>query len=193
MKRKRIVCLLALFAVMIFTTGALAESLTEVLTLDDFDIDFTKEIEEMEKLLSSDSTSRGGPAKTPTPDFDTPSTETVITEKFQVYWAQDYVEGTGMAVTPSNMRGAQAMALAKRGAIVDFQRNLLEFMKGVQIDARTVMEDFMASDTVRSEIHGIIKNAEVLEGTWDGEAYTVKGRLPLRPFRVVLAPSMRSK
>ena len=109
-------------------------------------------------------------------------------EKGLVDWTQNYVEATGMAVAPNGMKGAQAKALARRGAMVDLQRNLLEFIVGVQVDARTVMDDFMANDTVRTEIHGIIKNVETLEGTWDGEAYTVKGRIRMGQLRKVLAP-----
>ncbi|MDR1873861.1 MAG: hypothetical protein LBQ90_02445 [Synergistaceae bacterium] len=105
-------------------------------------------------------------------------------------WTQNYIESTGMAVAPTGMKGAQAKALARRGAIVDLQRNLLEFMGGVQIDARTTMDDFMASDRVRQEMHGIIKNVELLEGTWDGESYTVSGRVRLPQLRVVVAANI---
>jgi len=93
--------------------------------------------------------------------------------------SEEYIESTGMAVAPKGMQGAQGRALARRGAIVDLQRNLLEYLKGVQIDARTTMDEFMADDRVRSEISGAIKNVELLKGEWDGEAYTVTGRLKL--------------
>lgn len=116
--------------------------------------------------------------------------EAVVTQKEKglVNWSQNYIEATGMAVAPRNTRGAQAKALARRGAMVDLQRNLLEFLVGVQVDSRTVMDDFMANDTVRSEVHGIVKNVEVLEGTWDGESYTVKGRIKMGQIRRVIAP-----
>ena len=106
-------------------------------------------------------------------------------------WTQNYIESTGMAVAPKGTTGAQARALARRGAIVDLQRNLLEFLGGVQIDARTTMDDFMASDRVRSEVSGIIKNVELLEGTWDGESYTVAGRIKLPQLRVVVAANIQ--
>ncbi|MBQ4419538.1 MAG: hypothetical protein II870_07880 [Synergistaceae bacterium] len=110
------------------------------------------------------------------------------TEKGLVNWSQNYVEATGMSIAPQNMRGAQAKALARQGAMLDLQRNLLGFLSGVQVDSQTVMNDFMASDAVRSEVHGIVKNVEVLEGTWDGESYTVKGRIKLGQIRRVIAP-----
>lgn len=105
-------------------------------------------------------------------------------------WSKNYIEATGMAVAPSNMKGAQAKAMARRGAIVDLQRNLLEFLAGVQVDSRTTMHDFMAEDRVRSEVHGMIRNVELLEGTWDGEAYTVAGRVKLPQLLVCVAPSL---
>ncbi|MDR2180692.1 MAG: hypothetical protein LBP21_10320 [Synergistaceae bacterium] len=106
-------------------------------------------------------------------------------------WTQNYIESTGMAVAPTGTKGAQAKALARRGAIVDLQRNLLEFMGGVQIDARTTMDDFMASDRVRTEVHGIVQNVELLEGAWDGESYTVSGRIRLPHLRVVVASNIK--
>ncbi|MDR1649488.1 MAG: hypothetical protein LBR71_04440 [Synergistaceae bacterium] len=105
-------------------------------------------------------------------------------------WTQDYIESTGTAVAPTGTKGAQAKALARRGAEVDLQRNLLEFMAGVQIDARTTMDDFMANDRVRTEVHGIIKNVELLGGEWDGEAYTVSGRIRLTRLRNVVVANI---
>ena len=63
-------------------------------------------------------------------------------------------------------------------------------MAGGQIDARTTMDDFMASDRVRSEVHGIIKNIEILGGEWDGEAYTVSGRVRLTRLRNVVVANI---
>ena len=117
----------------------------------------------------------------------------VVTQKDRnlLDWTQNYIESTGMAVAPTGTKGAQAKALARRVAIVDLQRNLLEFMGGVQIDARTTMDDFMASDRVRQEIGGVIKNVELLEGTWDGESYTIAGRIRLPQVRVVVASNIK--
>ena len=98
-----------------------------------------------------------------------------------------------MAVAPKGTTGAQAKALARRGATVDLQRNLLEFLNGVQVDARTTMNDFMAEDRVRTEVHGLIRNVEILEGEWDGESYTVSGRIRLPQLLVIVTPSIEAK
>jgi len=44
----------------------------------------------------------------------------------------------------------------------------------------------MAEDRVRSEVHGLIQRVELLDGAWDGESYTVSGRIKLTDLRVVV-------
>ncbi|MDR1742066.1 MAG: hypothetical protein LBR38_09555 [Synergistaceae bacterium] len=113
----------------------------------------------------------------------------VVVEKERgvLNWTQNYIESSGVGVVPKGSSGAQAKALARRGAIVDLQRNLLEFMRGVQIDGRTTLDNFMADDLVRSEVSGMIKNVELLDGEWDGESYTMHGRIKLPQIRVMVA------
>ena len=48
------------------------------------------------------------------------------------------------------------------------------------------MNDFMAEDLVRSEVHGLIRNVELLDGKWDGESYTVTGRIRTAGLRVIV-------
>ena len=90
-------------------------------------------------------------------------------------WTQNYIEATGTAVSPADSRDAQAKALARRGAIVDLQRNLLKSIIGIQPDSRTTP----VSGQVTSEVHGVIRNVEIIEETWDGKLYTVSGRVRL--------------
>jgi hypothetical protein len=120
------------------------------------------------------------------PGFFAEAAERAEKERGLVDWGQNYIEATGMAVAPEGTKGAQAKALARRGAIVDLQRNLLESVGGVQIDSRTTMNDFMAEDRVRSEVHGLIQGVELLDGQWDGEAYTVTGRIRTSSLRVIV-------
>ena len=122
------------------------------------------------------------------PDVNGPGAVIVQKENGLMNWTENYIEATGTAVAPTGKKGAQGKALARRGATLDLQRNLLEFLKGVQIDARTTMNDFMAEDRVRSELSGIVKNVEIMNGEWDGEAYTITGRIKLPAVRVVVAP-----
>ena len=111
-------------------------------------------------------------------------------EKGRLDWGQNYIEAIGVGVVPKGKSGAQGKALARRGAIVDLQRNLLEFVVGVRIDAETTMDDFMAEDRVRTELDGMIKNVQIGEGRWDGESYTVSGRIKLPQLLVIVKPSL---
>lgn len=111
-------------------------------------------------------------------------------ERGLIDWTNNYIETNGMAIAPQGMTGAQAKAMAKRGAIVDLQRNMLEFLAGVSVNGRTTMNDYMAEDRVRSEVHGMIQNLELLDGNWDGESYTVNGRIRLPELLVCVVPNL---
>lgn len=109
-------------------------------------------------------------------------------------WTGDYIEAVGQAVPPTGKEGtAQGKLLAKRGAVVDLQRNLLEFIKGVQITSETTMENFMADDRVMTSITGFIKNVAVIDSEWDGEIYTVSGRIYLKDIRQATLPSIQQQ
>lgn len=120
--------------------------------------------------------------------------ESVIEETAHgsINWTEDYVEASGSAVPPTTaVNKAQGKLLAKRGAILDLQRNLLETIKGVRIDSQTLMENFMVkSDIVRSEVEGWVKGVEIVREKWDGEIYTVWGRIYLKKVRKVVADTM---
>ena len=120
-----------------------------------------------------------------------PASQEVVdeTEFAKVNWTGDFVEATGQAVSPAGMENSpQGKLLARRGAVVDLQRNLLEAIQGVKVDSKTIMTDFMASDLVRTEVQGLIKGVEVKEGSWDGAVYTVKGRVKLEKVRAAVLP-----
>jgi len=73
------------------------------------------------------------------------------------------------------------MILARRAAIVDAQRNLLERINGVQIDSETFMENFtISSDVVRSQVSGLIKGAVITdEGENLDGSYYVELSVPM--------------
>ena len=53
--------------------------------------------------------------------------------------------------------------LARRAAVVDAQRNLLESVKGVAVDSETTVENFMLkSDIIHTKVNGIITGARVV-------------------------------
>ena len=86
----------------------------------------------------------------------------------------------GIGLPPENA-GLNGPTLARRAAIVDAYRNLAELVEGVQVDAETVMGDYMVrSDTVRTQVNALVKGAKIMEEGSDGEGrYFVRMSIPL--------------
>jgi hypothetical protein len=91
-----------------------------------------------------------------------------------VNWSEGMVRALGLGL-PRPYAGdkARSDALARRAAVVDARRNLLEVLGRVRIDSRTTVENFIAeSDIVRSEVGGMLVGSSVLEeerlpdGSW---------------------------
>lgn len=91
------------------------------------------------------------------------------------------VTAMGVGIPPQTPNPAQAKALARRAAIVDAQRNLLDTLKGAQIDADTLMENLMIiNDTVKSKVSGLIVGAHVVdEGVNEDGSYYVRMSIPM--------------
>ena len=101
-----------------------------------------------------------------------------------VLWEQDRVIAMGQGVVPDSFKGtAGGQLLAKRAAMVDLQRNLLEFVQGVRIQSTTTMVDFMVHDRVVSSVQGAIKGVQILRSHWDGEIYSLWGAIPMKAVR----------
>jgi len=81
-----------------------------------------------------------------------------------ILWDQGVVEAGGMGVVPPNaVNPAQGKAMARRAAIVDAQRNLLEATKGVQVNSETtVRESITTSDVIRTRVEGLVKGARIV-------------------------------
>ena len=71
---------------------------------------------------------------------------------------------SGVGTAPQGVKPSQARAMARRGAILDLQKNLLRQYRKVR----------------KGSIRGIMKHVEITDGEWDGKTYTVKGRLRLK-------------
>jgi hypothetical protein len=109
----------------------------------------------------------------------------VVTEKpnGSINWTQQYVEAKGFSVL-DNVKftnTAQAKAMARRGATVDAQRNLLEIVKGVQVTGETTVNDMIASsDFIYTKVDGIIKGAQLIgEPIEKDGGIEVKMRVPI--------------
>ncbi len=103
-----------------------------------------------------------------------------LTQKAIINWTSGYVEARGESAYPEGVSKNQARLMARRGAIVDAQRNLLESLAGVQLTAETTMKDsILVSDVVQTRVEGFIRGAVVVHEQDKGDTYEVTLRLPL--------------
>jgi len=79
-----------------------------------------------------------------------------------INWTKGYIECKGESAE------GQKKYRAKRAAVVVAQRNLLELIKGVQIDSETTIQDGMLkSDIIRSSVSGMIKGAQIVSNKYN--------------------------
>lgn len=76
-------------------------------------------------------------------------------------WGARVVRARGAGVLdPGDENRARARLMAERAATVVAQRNLLEIIKGVRVDADTKVENFVTSyDVIFSRVEGVVKGA----------------------------------
>ena len=79
-------------------------------------------------------------------------------------WNAGVITATGAGVPSDKAVGAaQKMMTARRAAITDCYRQLLEMTQGVQVDAETTVEMMMvSSDVIRTKVSGVIKGAQIV-------------------------------
>lgn len=98
---------------------------------------------------------------------------------------------TAGSIQVSGVGVGSSEAAARRAAIVDGQRLLLEIIQGVQLVAGVSAGDAMeASDIVRTRVRGVLVGAIPLEDTadWDGKTYKITMALPLGSLRQEITP-----
>lgn len=113
-------------------------------------------------------------------------------EKGQVNWQTGLVKATGIGAPPENAANmAQARAMALRAATVVARRNLLEVVKGVQIDSATTVENYMVKeDLIVSQVQGFLQNSQILNTKYmsDGSVEVEVGISLRGGFAKVLIP-----
>ena len=100
----------------------------------------------------------------------------------RINWTSQYVEATGWSIMDTKrftIQG-QARAMARRGAIVDAQRNLLERIEGVRIYGETIVKDYVTvNDQVITRLEGVLKGAVLISEKVVGNTVEVVMRIPI--------------
>ncbi len=98
-------------------------------------------------------------------------------------WNTNVIQATGTGVSNPAMATSPAHAsmMARRAAIADAYRQLLELVQGVNVDAETTVEQMMlTSDVVKIKVTGVVKGARIVsEGELSGGGYSVTMELPI--------------
>ncbi len=80
-----------------------------------------------------------------------------------INWVEGYVSAIGNGTSDRPSAG-QARLLARRAAVVDAHRNLLEMIKGVKVDSQTTVENFMVTqDIIKTNVSGVVKGARIVK------------------------------
>lgn len=90
-------------------------------------------------------------------------------------------KSTGEGVAPLNtVSASQALILAKRAALADAHSQLAAKLYGVKINGRDSVKDAMlGSSTITSQVNGLIKNAEIVDESFNQGLYRVSLELKI--------------
>lgn len=86
------------------------------------------------------------------------------------------LSAVGMGVAPEKtISPAHALAMAKRAAIIDGYRQLGEKLHGVRLNGQeTVKNMIMTNSTVQTKLNSLLRNANVVESTYEDGLFQVK-------------------
>ena len=83
-------------------------------------------------------------------------------------WTQGWMQAKGFAVPPQNARTeAQGKLLARRGAIIDAQRSLVEMLEGVNLVGSSTLLNYEPNDVVRTNVltTSLLTFAQIVPGS----------------------------
>lgn len=112
------------------------------------------------------------------------SQDMVLDVKGAIDWTKEdesNVTAIGVGVPNPAMTEVQGKVMARRAAIIDAQRQLLEIIKGINVDGESLMSEAMIkSDVVKTKINGLLYGARIIdEGPNPDGSYVVKMGVPL--------------
>ena len=99
-------------------------------------------------------------------------------ENGEINWVGGYVSAIGYGAYAKGSNMAQSRPMARRAAMADAYRNLLETIKGIKLDSSTTVENFIVTqDVIKTQIDGVVKGAKIYKETYepqsDGSALSI--------------------
>ncbi len=97
-----------------------------------------------------------------------------------INWSQGIVYANGYGTAKPGLSSAQKRILARRAAVVDAQRNLLEITKGVRINSVIKTGQAMKeSPEITTRVAGIIKGAQITRDHYQNEIANITMSMPI--------------
>ncbi len=116
-----------------------------------------------------------------------------ITETSSFNWTTGYLEAKGESAYPDYVSPTQARLMARRGAVVDAMRNLLESIGEVYLTSETrLANSVLVSDTVRARVEGVLRGVQVVQENDKGTSYEVVVRIPAGQIAGIAQQSLTS-
>ncbi|MCX7825286.1 MAG: LPP20 family lipoprotein [Verrucomicrobiae bacterium] len=112
-----------------------------------------------------------------------------------IAWSLGLWVSAAMVPAWAQLHPGQEKLLAKEAARKDAQRNLLEQIKGLKIDAATTVRDFVTqSDQINTAMMEHLRGARVVPGseTWDGEVYKMEMEVTLQQVKAAIEQIQRT-
>lgn len=128
-------------------------------------------IDEIEPSMTPQPAPAPAPTPAPEPSFAKPSKSAELEEPLipnsPMLTPSNVIElnAVGMGVAPeTSISPSQALALAKRAAIVDAYRQIGEKMYGIRVNGQDTVKDMMLQNSVvKTKVQALIRNAEITE------------------------------
>lgn len=123
-------------------------------------------------------------------DDSNPSSETLtqtleidgqLIQQRRAEWQKEYLVESGEAPVVSKYDDVERnKRLARKGALLDAQRNMARKISETRISETTSMADFETSDYVKSQIEASLRDVEVINEQYNEKtkSYEVKIRMP---------------
>ena len=115
-----------------------------------------------------------------------------------INWTAGYIEAVGIAAPPDrSVNKINARPMVLRAAKADALRNLLEIVKGIQVDSKTTIRAYMVeSDIINTQVSGLVQGAMVADQQYIPDG-TVEVKLKMSLYgdlaRTVLPPAIEKR